>query len=352
MADVAVPVGEGEKKEPAAAPEVPPSAATPAEEPAKKQVGFDVEDSNAKGYAPKTEEVDEIKAASAKGRQTTFQKMRQTLKEGAQEMGTAVSDATSFTLANTVENIVVATARMIRKEGGWGGPAGLALSEAFVLLWVDNHGDIPGRKNSATLQAILYGCLLCDLIAINKLDVQKFNKKMGPMSWERFIISPTGPEALNNFLDPAFQSIKENYDKGERRTIAKWVEVVATSVNEGTETVDDVVFSLCDKNILKQEKKTMLLVETRRWPMGEGGQKVLEELIAALRKVLLDDEPPSIFLRSLLRWMRAADSDFTFGNPFYDKALKTKAERQKAQKMIQNSDRLEGEKGAAVPEKT
>jgi len=171
---------------------------------------------------------------------------------------------------------------------------------------------------------------------------------MGPLTWERYIISPTGPEALNNFLDPAFQSVKENYDKGERRTIAKWVEVVATSVNEGTETVDDVVFSLCDKDILKQEKKTMLMVESRRWPVAENGHKVVEELVAALRKVLLDDEPPSIFIRSLLRWMRSADSDFVFQNPFVDKVLKTKAEKQKAEKMLQKSDRLEGEKGAPV----
>jgi len=286
-------------------------------------VGFDVED-GAQAHAPKTEEVDEIKAASAKGRQTTFQKMRQTLKEGAEEVGTAVSDATSFTLANTVESIVVATARFIRKEGNWSGPANLALSEAFVLLWVDKHGEIPGRKNSATLQAILYGCLLVDLIAINKLDVQKFNKKMGPVSWERHIISPTGPEALNNFLDPAFQAVKENYDKGERRTIAKWVEVIATSVNEGTETVDDVVFSLVDKDVLKQEKKTTFMIETKKWPMSENGQKVVDELLGALRKVLLDDEPATPFIRSLLRWMRAADHDFMFQSPFLDKVLKTR----------------------------
>jgi len=237
----------------------------------------------------------------------------------------------------------VATARMIRKEGNWAGPAGLALSEAFLLLWVDKNGEIPGRKNSATLQAILYGCLLCDLIAVNKLDVQKFNKKMGPMSWERFIISPTGPEALNNFLDPAFQAVKENYDKGERRTIAKWVEVVATSVNEGTETVDDVVFSLCDKDVLKQEKKTMLMVESRRWPVAANGQKTVDDLIGSLRKVLLDDEPPSIFLRSLIRWIKAADADFMFQNPFLDKILKTKVEKQKAEKVLAACAKLEGE---------
>jgi hypothetical protein len=194
------------------------------------------------------------------------------------------------------------------------------------------------------LQAILYGCLLCDLIAINKLDVQKFNKKMGVIAWERHIISPTGPEALNNFLDPCFQSVKENYDKGERRTIAKWVEVVATSVNEGTETVDDVVFSLVDKDILKQEKKTMLGIESRRWPIAESGQKVVDELLGALRKVLLDDETPSPFIRSLLRWVRAADSDFMFQSPFIDKVLKTKAEKQKAEKILQRSAKLEGEK--------
>jgi len=350
MADVAVSV-EGEQKAVAPAAASPaPASPEPAAEPQaadkpKPVVSFDVEDGGAKAYAPKTEEVDDLKAASAKGRQTTFQKMRQTLKEGAQEVGTAVSDATSFTLANTVEQIVVATARMIRKEGNWAGPAGFALSEAFILLWVDKNGEIPGRKNSATLQAILYGCLLCDLIAINKLDVQKFNKKMGPMTWERFIISPTGPEALNNFLDPAFQAVKENYDKGERRTIAKWVEVVATSVNEGTETVDDVVFSLCDKDILKQEKKTMLMVETRKWPVAANGQKTIEELIGALRKVLLDDEPASPFIRSLLRWIRAADSDFMFQSPFIDKVLKTKVEKQKAEKILQKSERLEGERG-------
>jgi len=58
---------------------------------------------------------------------------------------------------------------------------------------------------------------------------------------------------------------------GERRTIAKWVEVVATSEEGvflwlclfewllGTETVDDVVYSLSDKKILHLEKKKVML---------------------------------------------------------------------------------------------
>jgi len=309
-----------------------------------RSVGFDVEDGDAKAHAPRTEEVDEIKAASQKGRQTTFQKMRQTLKEGAEEMGTAVSDATSFTLATTVENIVVATARFIRKEGNWTGPAGLGMAEAFVLLWTDKSGEIPGRKNSATLQAICYGCLLVDLIAIAKLDVQKFNKKIGPVAWERHIISPTGPEALNNYLDPVFQAVKENYDKGERRTIAKWVEVVATS-EEGTETIDDVVYSLSDRNILKLEKKKVLMgMESFKAPPTESGQAVIDELIGALRKVLLDGEAPPPFIRSLLRWMHEADKDFVMRSPFLSKVLKTSVEKQRAAAVLKTIAKLDGEK--------
>jgi hypothetical protein len=336
------PAVESPAAEPKPEPKPEPQMEVKAEAP--RSVGFDVEDSDAKGaHAPRTEEVDDIKAASQKGRQTTFQKMRQTLKEGAEEVGTAVSDATSFTLATTVEHIVVATARFIRKENNWNGPAGLGMAEAFVLLWTDKSGEIAGRKNSATLQAICYGCLLVDLIAIGKLDVQKFNKKIGPMAWERHIISPTGPEALNNYMDPVFQSVKENYDKGERRTIAKWVEVVATS-EEGTETIDDVVYSLSDKDILKLEKKKALLGETFKAPPTASGQIVIDELIGALRKVLLDGEEAPPFIRSLLRWIHEADRDFVMRSPFISKVLKTSVEKQRAAAVLKTIAKLDGEK--------
>lgn len=149
---------------------------------------------------------------------------------------------------------------------------------------------------------------------------------------------------MENFLDPAFQAIKENHDGGERRTIAKWVEVVATSISEGTETIEDVIYSLCDKKILKQEKKSTLGMFTqRRWPAGSN-DAAKAQLTADIRGVILDGNEASPFLRALLRFVRLADGDFVMRNPFIDKVLHSKLEKQRAAEMLKQFDELPGEK--------
>jgi hypothetical protein len=320
----------------------------PAEKKKKKKAGFADEDEvigTSEGLADdmtsgemQTRET-AIKKASGKRGRTTLAKMRQTLVEGAQEVSGAVADASSNTIAMGIEAIVVAADKLMEDEEEWGAPDDLTLSEAYMLLWCDEKGNIAGKESSAMLQAVAYGAMLIDLLKAKKISIQKLNKKLAGAKWDRFVLHPAGTEGLENFLDDAFTDIADDHEKGKRQTVAKFIESVCYGSGDLIESILD---SLVDKEIYEEkiEKKCMIFSKTRFETLNNGPK---EGLVKTIREILLDKAEPSLFFTVLLRCIRKADSDSMFDAPFMKRILTTKLEMKRAGPELKNYDKLPGE---------
>lgn len=314
------------------------------EKPKKKRgVQFDAE---AVAGAPEVEEMDAVRKVDKKSRQTTLAKVRQTIIDAAEDVGEAVSDASSFTFANTVERVVVA----IYKQGikDWVGPEGLTLPEGFCLIWLGKDGGCEGRKTSAVLQAICYACMLAELVKLEKIDLQRINKEMAGVKWDKYVVHPTEVEPPDSYLEEPFIEIKESHDKKQRRTVAKWLEHTATSLSGGQFMVDLVLETLVDEEICKEvTKKIAGLIPTKRYPIVNNKDGPKAALIGRLRGILLDGEDTDPYCTYLLRLLRLADKDFLLRNPFMGKVLRSRIEWEKAKSRLRAFDELEFE----VPEK-
>lgn len=278
-------------------------------------------------------------------RATTLSKVRKTLSEGAKETADVISDASSFSLANNVETILWAMQES--GEEKWG-LDDLNLSEAFMLFWRSDDGGIDGRKTSASLQALAYGTMLADLTRLDKITAQKMNKKVGPVKYEKYVIHPTSDLELDNYLDEALIDIIDQHGEGKRKTIAKYVEDVATSFSEGAIMVDAVLESLCEKKILNENISSRFGQTSKKYSLGEN-KAVFENLLTIVRETLLDDGvEASPFITFLLRFIRQADKEYFLRTPFMNHVLKNKMERTKAKNKYGGSlvqfDKLKGEK--------
>jgi len=279
-------------------------------------------------------------------RTTTLAKMRKTLADGAKETADVISDASSFSLANNVEAIVWAIQES--KEDDWQIPNNLTLSEAFMMFWRKSDGSVEGRTTSASLQALAYGAMLADLIHMDKISAQKMNKKVGFINYEKYVIHPTSDLEFDSFLEEPFLEIVDQHGNGKRKTIAKYVEDVATSYSEGSLMVEVILESLVERKIIKENSTTTFLgTTTKKYPLGEN-KAVFENLTKTLRGILMDDgvehTPFTLFL---LRFMRQGDKQFMVTNPFMNHLLKNKMERKKAKAKwggsLQEFDKLPGE---------
>lgn len=282
------------------------------------------------------------KKKSPNQRTTTLAKMRKTLADGAKETADVISDASSFSLANKVEAILWAIQES--KEDDWQVPDDLTLSEAFMLFWRKSDGSVEGRKTSASLQALAYGAMLADLIHKDKIVAQKMNKKVGFVNYTKYVVRPTSDLELDSFLDEALLDIIEQHGAGKKKTLAKYVEDVATSFSEGALMTEVILESLVERNICSETKSTWLGSVTKKWPLGEN-KKVFEDLHSKLRSILLDDNVEATpFETFLLRLLRQADKEYLLRNPFMGNILKSKVEWNKAKsKGLAKFDKLAGE---------
>lgn len=130
----------------------------------------------------------------------------------------------------------------------------------------------------------------------------------------------------------------------KKKTLAKYVEDVATSFSEGSLMVEVILESLVEKDILSETKSTWMGSVTKKWPLGEN-KKVFEDLRDKLRSILLDDNVEATpFLTFLLRLLRQADKEYLLRNPFMGNILKNKVEWNKAKsKGLSKFDKLQGE---------
>jgi len=329
-------------------------AAEESPKPKKKGVGFaepEEDEGKKKGaieYKVASDPEDPAAALRPKkaNRTTTLAKMRKTLADGAKETADVISDASSFSLANSVEAIVWAIQES--KEDDWQIPNNLTLSEAFMMFWRKSDGSIEGRTTSASLQALAYGAMLADLIHMDKISAQKMNKKVGFINYEKYVIHPTSDLEFDSFLEEPFLEIVDQHGNGKRKTIAKYVEDVATSYSEGSLMVEVILESLVERKIIKETSTTTFLgTTTKKYPLGEN-KAVFENLTKTLRGILMDDgvkhTPFTLFL---LRFMRQGDKQFMVTNPFMNHLLKNKMERKKAKAKwggsLQEFDKLPGE---------
>lgn len=275
-------------------------------------------------------------------RTTTLAKMRKTLADGAKETADVISDASSFSLATKIEAIVWAM-----QESGdekWECPENLTLAEAFVLFWRKSDGSVDGAKNSASLQALAYAAMLGDLIRLDKITAQKMNKKVGFVTYAKYVVHPTSDLEMDSFLDEPFLYIVEQHKAGKKKTIAKYVEDVATSFHEGAMMVEVILENLVESNVLTESKSTFMGSTKVKYPLGEN-KEVYSKLLKEVRGVLLDDGVEATpFIKFLLRLLRQADKEYVFRNPFMGNILTNKSEWNKAKtKGLANFDKLKGE---------
>lgn len=319
----------------------------------KKGVGFAVDDdepSAEKKIGAIEIAIDDSpkKAKKSPGnRTTTLAKMRKTLADGAKETADVISDASSFSLATKVESILWAIQESKEFHNDWGVPENMTLSEAFMLFWRGADGSIDGRKNSASLQALAYGAMLADLMHLDKITAQKMNKKVGLIKYIKYVLKPTSDLELDSFLDEALIYIIDQHADGKKKTVAKYVEEVATSFSEGVLMIDAIMESLVEKNIVGENTSKWLGQTTKKYPLGEKSD-VYEDLCKQLRAILMDDGvEANPFFTFLVRFMRQADKEYFMRNPFMNHVLKNKMEWTKAKNKhggsLSQFDKLTGE---------
>lgn len=284
--------------------------------------------------APEVAILDE-KKDKPQARGMTFANVRKTIVQGAQEVGGAVSDATSYAIATSVEHIIVAI-----KEMGtdWGSETGgvplLSISEAFLLMWRSPKGVIDGRRSSTNLQALMFGTVMAEMLKQGLVSFEIVPKAVGAITWKRYVVHPTGAQPPENFLFENFAEIKDTHDEGQRATIAKWVENVATG-ELGTQTVQNVIDELEDKGILSTSGGTCF---DHKFNLVK--KEPYDGLVDAMRKTLLDDQTPSVFITILLRFMRLADKEYVVKSPFLNHVLRNKEEWARAKDRLAKYDKL------------
>lgn len=148
------------------------------------------------------------------------------------------------------------------------GSAKVTVAESFVLLWQDNMGRMPGRKQNAKLKAIAAAACLADLVLMGYLEL---NSVFCPEEEREVMLVGLTDLHMNNdlpmeamWLDPLLQEIVEfHITHEEPRSLESWVQLMAvTSILNGGSNkrgslskrhIDRITNSLCGKGVIGKE---------------------------------------------------------------------------------------------------